>query len=120
MRAIARPLMTAALLIGTVACAPSGMQTASSDRCRQFALSGGYPILRGGPIHGPNSTLEELPGAPPLWLGGFGEPGIQAHLDEQDYLEAWCLRNLSQTGCPADLVQCIAVVGPWNSGLAIF
>jgi hypothetical protein len=67
-------------------------QQASNDRCDEFARSGGYPYLSGGPM-GSNSTLEELPGAP-QWLGGIGEPSVTQHLDEEDYLRRWCLANL--------------------------
>jgi hypothetical protein len=81
----------AALLAGCAAQAPG--QYANNRRCDAFAVSGGYPFLRGGPM-GSNSTLEELPGAPPQWLGGPGEPAITQHLDEEDYLRRWCLANL--------------------------
>lgn len=67
-------------------------QVASTDSCHQFALSGGYPYLRGGPINGPNSTIERLPGAPPLILQDT-EGGGTNQLDEEQYLETWCERN---------------------------
>jgi hypothetical protein len=78
-------------LVGCAASAPP--QAANNAQCDQFARSGGYPYLRGGPM-GSNSTLEELPGAPPQWLGGIGQPGVTQHLDEEDYLRRWCLANL--------------------------
>jgi hypothetical protein len=83
--------LCACLLAGCAASAPP--QTANSQRCDQFAHSGGYPFLRGGSMGG-NSTFEELPGAPPQWLGGIGEPSVTQHLDEEDYLRRWCLANM--------------------------
>jgi hypothetical protein len=73
--------------------APGSMAgPAAYDQCRQLALSGGYPAMRGG-SSGSNSLMEELPGMPPLLLGGFGVSDIQNHLDEQDYIESWCRRG---------------------------
>ena len=66
-------------------------QAMGDDRCREFALSGGYPFLEGGPIYGPNQSIERLPGAPPLFLSGHG----QSHLDEEQYLYDWCRKNLN-------------------------
>ena len=83
--------LCAILLTGCAAGAPP--QTAASARCDEFARSGGYPFLEGGSL-GSNSTLLRLPGAPPQWLGGIGEPAITQHLDEEDYLRRWCLANL--------------------------
>lgn len=83
-------------LLGVVAlggCAASPTQQASSDQCRQFALSGGYPFLQGGPTYGTNSGIEKLPGAPPLILGP-DQDDITAHLDEERYLQSWCERNM--------------------------
>ena len=111
-------LLSITALVALGACAAGPPQRAANDQCRQFALSGGYPFLRGGPVHGPNANLEQLPGAPPLWLGGIGEPGVTAHLDEMDYLEAWCLRNSSRAG-PEFLARRIAVAWQWNSVIAI-
>ena len=67
-------------------------QQATNSHCEDFARSGGYPILSGG-TYGPNQGIEQLPGMPPLIFGPFdGE--IQRHLLEEDYLRAWCLRNM--------------------------
>lgn len=83
--------LAASLLVGCAAQAPG--PSANNAQCDQFAHSGGYPFLRGGPM-GSNSTLEQLPGAPPQWLGGIGQPAVTQHLDEEDYLRRWCLANL--------------------------
>jgi hypothetical protein len=83
--------LAAPLLVGCAGQAP--VQTANNARCDEFARSGGYPFLSGGPMGG-NSTLEQLPGAPPQWLGGIGQPAVTQHLDEEDYLRRWCLANL--------------------------
>ena len=84
-------MLCTASLAGCAASAPP--QTAASANCDAFARSGGYPFLEGGSL-GSNSTLIRLPGAPPQWLGGIGQPGVTQHLDEQDYLRNWCLANL--------------------------
>jgi hypothetical protein len=86
-------LLTLTLLAALTACSEPPRQQAEIDSCRQFALSGGYPYLRGGPTYGPNSTIEQLPGAPPLMLRGLGEDDVKAHLDEEEYLENWCRQN---------------------------
>ena len=89
-----RPLLLATLLCAAPLLGCAVPQQASSPQCEEFARSGGYPFLTGGPINGPSSTLEQLPGAPPLWLGGPGEPSVVAHLDEESYLLSWCLTHL--------------------------
>ena len=90
-RSLLACLALSGLLAGCAAQAP--MLTANDQRCEQFAHSGGYPFLEGGSL-GSNSTLIRLPGAPPQWLGGIGQPGVTQHLDEEDYLRRWCLANL--------------------------
>ena len=75
-------------LLGACAAAPP-QQARGSQQCEDFAHSGGYPYLRGGPVYGPSNFIEQLPGAPPLIHGPF-DPGIQRHLDEEDYLRTWC------------------------------
>lgn len=91
-----RCIILMALLLGVaplVGCAATAPPQAANAQCDAFARSGGYPFLRGGPMGG-NSTLEQLPGAPPQWLGGIGEPSVTQHLDEEDYLRRWCLANM--------------------------
>jgi hypothetical protein len=90
-----------AILLAALACSAlagcsgfTARQSAGNDRCREFAVSGGYPFLRGGPTSGGNSTIEQLPGAPPLVLSGPPESGV-SHLDEEQYLQDWCLKNLT-------------------------
>lgn len=74
-----------------VACSAPPQQVAD-QRCDAFARTGGYPLLTGGPTYGPNSSIERLPGKPPLMFGPF-EDDVQQHLDEEDYLRSWCLEN---------------------------
>jgi hypothetical protein len=95
MRALPAFLVSVLGIVALGACATSPAQQAASDQCRQFALSGGYPFLQGGPTYGPNSGMEKLPGAPPLMLGGPGQDDITAHLDEEQYLQSWCQRNMT-------------------------
>jgi hypothetical protein len=87
------PLLLAALACSGVAACAAPAQLASNDSCRQFALSGGYPFLSGGPIGGPSSDMEQLPGEPPLMLDSWDRNGIANHIAEEDYLENWCLKN---------------------------
>jgi hypothetical protein len=91
------PILFVAISVNAIAACSSAApgQQASNDSCHQFALSGGYPYLRGGSIAGPNPSLLELPGAPPQWLSTGGNSGVTAHLDQQDYIERWCRNNLA-------------------------
>ena len=88
-------LLAIVVCCGLAACASPARQ-ASSDNCRQFALSGGYPYLSGGPMGRGSSEIEQLPGEPPLFLGSWNTDGIANHLAEEDYLENWCMKNMSR------------------------
>jgi hypothetical protein len=81
------------LLLQACGTAPA-QQTAYSQQCEDFAHSGGYPYLTGGPVYGPNSSIEQLPGAPPLIHRPF-DPDFQRQLDEEDYLRNWCQHNMA-------------------------
>ena len=86
-------LVLLAAALGLLAGCAAPQPVASNPYCEDFARSGGYPILSGGGVYGPNQDIEQLPGEPPLIFGPF-DSDIQRHLLEEQYLRDWCLKNL--------------------------
>jgi hypothetical protein len=85
-------IATLLLVAGCAGSGPPAAQQANSASCDEFARSGGYPILQGGPVYGGNPEIEQLPGQPPLQLSGHGN-SVENHLDEEDYLRRYCANH---------------------------
>jgi hypothetical protein len=87
-------LAGAALLLGLSGCGPQ-TPVASSQYCDDYARTQGPAYAYGGPRTVRDPEVLRLPGQPPVWLRGFGESEVVAHLNQEDALRAYCMRDLT-------------------------